>query len=68
MIILAAMLILYSIGIVIIIIDIHGSKSNRIQKVVSYKCREMSADRKRNSSPFGGRKKIIPPNKKNKGQ
>ena len=32
MIILAAMLILYSIGIVIIIIDIHGSKSNRSSK------------------------------------
>ena len=32
MIILAAMLILYSIGIVIVIIeDIHGSKSNKIQ-------------------------------------
>ena len=32
MIILAAMLILYSIGIVIVIIDIQGSKSNRSSK------------------------------------
>ena len=39
-----------------------------IQKVVSYKRREMSADRKRNLSPFGGPKKRIPPNKKNKEQ
>ena len=31
---------------------------------MSYKRREMSADRKRILSPFGGHKKRIPPNKK----
>ena len=31
---------------------------------MSYKRRKMSADRKRILSPFGGRKKKMPPNKK----
>ena len=31
---------------------------------MSYKRREMSADRKRNLSPFGEHKKRIPPSKK----
>ena len=33
---------------------------------MSYERREMSAYRKRISSPFGGRKKRIPPNEKTK--
>ena len=65
--VLAAMLILnllYSIGIVIIIIeDIHG-RVIKIQNIVSYKRRELFADLKPVLSPFGGHKKRITPNKK----